>query len=263
MLPAAFEHAASLGFAIELDVRRCGTGEWVVHHDETLERTTEGCGAIADRSSAELRGRGVPLLGDVLRDCGHRVCLQIEVKLRHAERGSHVSLASSLAAEIESAQLAAEVVVCSFDDRFMAQFPTVRDLVAAELDQVLHLWSGLGYYARARNLHKTARIILDHYNGELPNEHLTINGPSYGAVSDYWKDTGHQPSVDDTIQILLNLELGNYNGDLISDIDRSAGDVVLIWGSPAEGTRVPDGGATLVLLSLALFGIGAFSRRTK
>ena len=62
------------------------------------------------------------------------------------------------------------VTVERYYNRFMAQFPTVRDLAAAELDQVLHLWSGLGYYARARNLHKAAQIILDYYDGELPND---------------------------------------------------------------------------------------------
>ena len=54
--------------------------------------------------------------------------------------------------------------------RFMARFPTVGDLAAADLDQVLHLWSGLGYYARARNLHRAAREITAHYGGELPRD---------------------------------------------------------------------------------------------
>lgn len=52
--------------------------------------------------------------------------------------------------------------------RFMERFPTVKDLALADSDQVLHLWTGLGYYARARNLHKTAQIIADEYRGEFP-----------------------------------------------------------------------------------------------
>jgi len=55
-------------------------------------------------------------------------------------------------------------------DRFMATFPTVDLLAAAELDHVLHLWSGLGYYARARNLHRAARIICKRFGGELPSD---------------------------------------------------------------------------------------------
>ncbi len=50
---------------------------------------------------------------------------------------------------------------------FIAQFPTIEELAAAPIDAVLHLWSGLGYYARARNLHKSAKIITD--LGYFPN----------------------------------------------------------------------------------------------
>lgn len=53
--------------------------------------------------------------------------------------------------------------------RFIQHFPTVHDLAAAPIDAVLHLWSGLGYYARARNLHKTAQIIVNQYQGEFPS----------------------------------------------------------------------------------------------
>ena len=52
--------------------------------------------------------------------------------------------------------------------RFTDRFPTVVDLAAANMDEVLHLWTGLGYYARARNLHKTAGIVTETYGGEFP-----------------------------------------------------------------------------------------------
>lgn len=58
--------------------------------------------------------------------------------------------------------------VIDYFNRFMKSFPTVVDLANAEQDYVLSHWSGLGYYARARNLHKTAQIIRDEYNGEFP-----------------------------------------------------------------------------------------------
>jgi len=54
--------------------------------------------------------------------------------------------------------------------RFMVRFPSVCDLPDATEDQVLHLWSGLGYYARARNLHRAARLIRDEYHGHIPRE---------------------------------------------------------------------------------------------
>lgn len=52
--------------------------------------------------------------------------------------------------------------------RFMARFADVRSLADAAIDEVLHLWSGLGYYARARNLHRAAVRIRDEYGGEFP-----------------------------------------------------------------------------------------------
>lgn len=58
--------------------------------------------------------------------------------------------------------------VIPFFQRFMKRFPTVTDLANAEQDEVLHLWTGLGYYARARNLHKSAQIISQEYNGKMP-----------------------------------------------------------------------------------------------
>ena len=60
--------------------------------------------------------------------------------------------------------------VIPYFQRFMDTFPTVEVLAKAQEDQVLHLWSGLGYYARARNLHKTANIVYSQMNGEFPPE---------------------------------------------------------------------------------------------
>lgn len=53
---------------------------------------------------------------------------------------------------------------------FMQRFPTVRALAAADERDVLAMWSGLGYYRRARNLHAAARIIVDRFGGEVPRE---------------------------------------------------------------------------------------------
>lgn len=52
--------------------------------------------------------------------------------------------------------------------RFIAQFPSISALASAPEEAVLHLWTGLGYYARARNLHKTAQIIQTEYQGHFP-----------------------------------------------------------------------------------------------
>ena len=53
-------------------------------------------------------------------------------------------------------------------ERFLARFPDVASLAAAPLDEVLHLWSGLGYYARARNLHRAAGAIVSDHGGIFP-----------------------------------------------------------------------------------------------
>ena len=60
--------------------------------------------------------------------------------------------------------------VIPFYERFMARFPTVGALATAPLDAVLHEWSGLGYYARARNLHRAAKQIRDDHAGQFPRD---------------------------------------------------------------------------------------------
>lgn len=61
------------------------------------------------------------------------------------------------------------VKVVEYFNRFIAALPTLRDLAEADGDQVLALWSGLGYYNRARNLHKTAQLCLQNHHATLPN----------------------------------------------------------------------------------------------
>lgn len=60
--------------------------------------------------------------------------------------------------------------VITYFERFMSRFPEVNSLAEAEQDEVLHLWTGLGYYARARHLHKAADVIVREHDGELPME---------------------------------------------------------------------------------------------
>jgi A/G-specific adenine glycosylase len=58
--------------------------------------------------------------------------------------------------------------VLAYFERFTARFPDVRALAAASDDDVLALWSGLGYYSRARNLHRCAREVVSRFGGEFP-----------------------------------------------------------------------------------------------
>lgn len=74
--------------------------------------------------------------------------------------------------EIMLQQTQVETVI-SYFNRFMQRFPDVQALAESKQDEVLHLWTGLGYYARARNLHKAAQIVRDKFSGELPS---TLDG---------------------------------------------------------------------------------------
>jgi A/G-specific adenine glycosylase len=65
-------------------------------------------------------------------------------------------------------------VVVRYFERFMQRFPDVAALADASLDEVLHLWSGLGYYARARNLHHAAREIGARHGGKFPRDYAAI-----------------------------------------------------------------------------------------
>ena len=53
--------------------------------------------------------------------------------------------------------------VIPYYQRFMKKFPSIAELAKADIDQVLHLWTGLGYYARARNLHKAAQTVVEKF----------------------------------------------------------------------------------------------------
>ncbi len=64
--------------------------------------------------------------------------------------------------------------VIPYFERFMARFESVRALADAGIDEVLHLWTGLGYYARARNLHRAAQIIRDDHDGRFPTTLETV-----------------------------------------------------------------------------------------
>ena len=61
------------------------------------------------------------------------------------------------------------VTATPYFKKFIQEFPTVKSLSKATPDQVLKLWSGLGYYARARNLHKAAKLICSNHEGKIPS----------------------------------------------------------------------------------------------
>ncbi|MBK8175256.1 MAG: A/G-specific adenine glycosylase [Rhodospirillales bacterium] len=74
--------------------------------------------------------------------------------------------------------------VAPFFHAFVARWPCIQALAAADLDEVLHAWQGLGYYARARNLHACARLVAAHFGGCLPaNEDELRQLPGIGTYT--------------------------------------------------------------------------------
>ncbi len=100
--------------------------------------------------------------------------------------------------------------------RFVEQFPTVEDLAAAPLDAVMKSWQGLGYYTRARNLHKAAQLIVNDYGGELPNSYKELLklpglGPyAAGAVASF---AFHEPvpAIDGNVYRVLARVFGVFD----------------------------------------------------
>lgn len=70
-----------------------------------------------------------------------------------------------------------------FYKKFIKEYPTINHLALSSEEKILKLWQGLGYYSRARNLHFTAKHILNKYNGKFPNSHQEIL--SLKGVGDY------------------------------------------------------------------------------
>ena len=71
--------------------------------------------------------------------------------------------------------------VIPYYQSFMQEFPDVRQLASAHIDNVLHYWSGLGYYARARNMHKAARLVCSEYGGAMPTDlNMLMSLPGIG-----------------------------------------------------------------------------------
>lgn len=69
-------------------------------------------------------------------------------------------------------------------ERFMARFPSVGALAAADLEEVLRHWAGLGYYSRARNLHAAARLLAAEHGGELPRDEASLRAlPGVGRYT--------------------------------------------------------------------------------
>jgi len=103
-------------------------------------------------------------------DFAERLLAWYEIHGRHDLPWQHPRNAYRVwVSEIMLQQTQVQTVIGYFQ-RFMERFPDISSLAAASLDEVLALWAGLGYYARARNLHRAARQIVDEHQGQFPKD---------------------------------------------------------------------------------------------
>lgn len=131
-------------------------------------------------------------------------------------------------------------------EKFLERYPTVEHLASATLEDVLSLWSGLGYYSRARNLHRSARLIRDKYNGRFPDqldEALALPGVgdyTARAILSVAYGQAH-PVVDGNVRRVLSRFL------YLRESDRSRLDKILwalleerIAATPVLGRQISD-----------------------
>jgi A/G-specific adenine glycosylase len=108
--------------------------------------------------------------------------------------------------------------------RWMERFPTARSVAEAELQDVLKAWEGLGYYARARNLHRAAQVVTARYGGELPLTREELLG--LPGIGEY------------TAGAILSLSAGQHEPVLDGNVKR-------VFSRLADMTESVDGGDTM------------------
>lgn len=126
--------------------------------------------------------------------------------------------------EIMLQQTQVQTVIPYFN-RFTKSFPDIASLAAAHQDEVLSHWSGLGYYARARNLHKAARVISEEHSGQFPE-----------TIDDVLKLPGIGPS---TAGAILSLSKGQRHAILDGNVKRvlARHDAIAGWPGKTKVAR--------------------------
>jgi A/G-specific adenine glycosylase len=142
--------------------------------------------------------------------------------------------------------------VIPYFERFTARFPDVQALADASIDEVLHLWTGLGYYARARNLHRAAQVIRDQYGGRFPHEFDRvielpgIGRSTAGAILAQAHGARHA-ILDGNVKRVLSRHHG------IDGAPDDAATLALLWQRAEENTPASD----LANYTQAIMDLGA------
>lgn len=113
--------------------------------------------------------------------------------------------------------------VIGYWQRFMVRFPSVRALAGAPLDDVLAAWSGLGYYSRARNLHRAAQALEERFGGSLPSDPALLRTlPGFGPYT-----------AGAVASIAFGLEAPLVDGNVARVLSRA----LAIEGAPGDRAR--------------------------
>ena len=111
--------------------------------------------------------------------------------------------------------------VLDYYGRMLRECPTVADLAALEEDRLMKLWQGLGYYSRARSLHRAAKIITEEYGGQFPADHEAIH--ALPGVGDY--------TAGAICSIAFGIPVPAVDGNVLRVVARIAGDETDITGA--------------------------------
>jgi len=160
-------------------------------------------------------------------------------------------------AEVMAQQTRISTVIPYYRD-FVSRFPNVVSLAAAPLDEVLKAWEGLGYYGRARNLHRAAGLVAERYGGRLPEDPEALRslpgiGPyTAGAIASIAFGRP-EPAVDGNVRRVLSrlydiadpaqAQLESLARELIASADGKAGllnQALMDLGSSICSARSPD-----------------------
>ncbi|MDT9587584.1 MAG: A/G-specific adenine glycosylase [Candidatus Arsenophonus melophagi] len=129
--------------------------------------------------------------------------------------------------------------VIPFFKKFIKNFPDISSLAKAQLDEILYIWTGLGYYKRARNLHKAAQQIMEKYNGNFPNtfKHVIslpgIGRSTAGAILSLSQNQ-YYPILDGNVKRVLTRAYGIQGWPGKREIDKK------LWAISAKVTPVND-----------------------